>query len=62
MSAQGLIQVQGADIHLLDRTALEELAVNGKLSDEQSACDQLETAYRLPKTGINRINGGSIDV
>ena len=33
MSAQGLIAVQGADIFLNDRAALEELAVSGRLME-----------------------------
>ena len=34
MSAQGLIEVQGSQIHLLQLAGLEELAVSGRLSEE----------------------------
>ena len=34
MSAQGLIRVQGADIYLQDPALLEELAISGRLSED----------------------------
>ena len=35
MSSQGLIDVQGADIRLTNQAALKDLAVSGRLNDEQ---------------------------
>ena len=35
MSAQGLIQVSGSDVRILNRSALEALAEGGKLNDDQ---------------------------
>jgi len=35
MSSQGLIDVQGSQIHLLQLEGLEELAINGRLGEEQ---------------------------
>lgn len=35
MSSQGLIEVQGAQIHLLQLEGLEELAINGRLGEDQ---------------------------
>lgn len=35
MSAQGLIQVSGSDVRILNRSALEALAIGGKLNDDQ---------------------------
>jgi len=36
MSSQGLIDVQGSQIHLLQLDGLEELAINGRLGEDQA--------------------------